>query len=76
MENTQEVRPTNQRQIENSVEAYADSVASEVCFKFNPEMQNKFVKDFINAMRKKRIDKTHETMKDLHFLSEQFFACP
>ena len=76
MENTQELRPTNQKQIEDSVEAYADSVASEVCFKFNPEMQNKFVKDFIKAMRKKRVDKIHDAMKDLHFLGEQFYACP
>ena len=48
----------------------------EIYMKYNPEMQNRFVKEFIKSMRKYRVDGIQAAQKDIQFLSEQFYACP
>ena len=73
MEDNSDYRNT---QMEQSVDAEACNIAKEIYMKYNPEMQNRFVKEFIKSMRKYRVDGIQSAQKDIQFLSEQFYACP
>ena len=56
--------------------AHANSVAKDVYLNYSPDKQNEFVKQLLKELRERRQDGIHAAMKDIQFLSEQFYACP